>query len=158
MEDTIVQFSTAKLLKDKGFKELVNHYYLSNSEIREQKVHISYGNDGDFYVEQDEFLDNFNDNFRETISGNRCFGCNPTIYLERFSAPTLSLAQKWLREVHNLHINIKHRPHSQTYCFNITGAYQDANDGEWYSALFSKYETYEQCLESAIQESLKLIK
>ena len=163
MEDTIVSFEVANLLKEKGFKELVNHYYLSNSEIREQKVHISYENDGDFYVEQDEFLDNFNDNFRETVSGDRCFGCNPTIYLERYSAPTQSLVQKWLREVHNIHIVIsvdfykdginylwQAFKYDTSKKFNCEGTGCYGDNGE--------YPTYENALEAAIQESLKLIK
>lgn len=72
--------------------------------------------------------------------------------------PTQSLAQKWLREVHNLNINIKHRPHSQSFCFNITGNYQDGESGELYSEVYSKYETYELALEAAIIKGLELIK
>ena len=68
-----------------------------------------------------------------------------------------SLLQKILREVYNIHINIKHRPHSQSFCFTITGKYQDVNDGELVNNIFSKYETYELALEAALQEALKLI-
>jgi hypothetical protein len=71
---------------------------------------------------------------------------------------TQSLLQRWLREVHNIHINIRHRPHSQSFSFNITGKYQEGNDGELYNAIFNKYETYEQVLEVGLLESLKLIK
>ncbi|MGD9679447.1 MAG: hypothetical protein AB7V16_13990 [Vulcanibacillus sp.] len=70
---------------------------------------------------------------------------------------TQTFLQKWLREVHNIHINIKHRPHSQSFCFTITGKYQDVNDGELVNNIFSKYKIYELALEAALQEALKLI-
>ena len=134
MEDTIVSFEVAKLAKDKGFTDLVGvfrgkHYYNHNGELDgDQKDYLK------AYVRQED-----------------------TSLMESIAAPTQSLLQKWLREVHSIHVNIKHRPHSQSYCFTITGKYQGINEGELVNNIFSKYETYELALEVALQESLQLI-
>ena len=65
--------------------------------------------------------------------------------------------QKWLRNKHNLNINIGHRTHSQTYYFSITGSYQKGEEGLLYYEVFSKYETYEKALEKAIGEAIKIL-
>lgn len=83
---------------------------------------------------------------------------NWNLYPEGYSIPTQSLAQKWLREVHNIHINIKHRPHSQKFSYTITSKYETENDGELYCNIYAKFDTYEQVLEEALQQALKLIK
>ena len=64
----------------------------------------------------------------------------------------------WLIDKYNLNINIKHRTHSQTYCFNITSGYQDGENGELYSELYTKFTKHEKALEKAIKEALDLIK
>lgn len=65
------------------------------------------------------------------------------------SAPTQSLAQKFLQEKYCLNINIKHKPTSQTYGYSITGLYDKDND---YIAnkIYHKFETYESALEDAL--------
>jgi len=127
MEEQNITFETAKLAKEKKFI----HYTLANYECGEdgtvKELNWKFKSLGDF-------LDNLN---------------TPVC--------TQSLLQKWLREVHNIHINIKHRPHSQSFCFTITGKYQDVNDGELVNNIFSKYKIYELALEAALQEALKLI-
>ena len=64
-------FEVAKLLKEKGFDEGCNSYFISDNEIA-------------------------------LISNRRDFN-NHGVYL---SAPTLQMAMKWLREVHNIFIEI----------------------------------------------------
>jgi len=118
----IIQFETAKLLKEKGF---------------EQDIYPCYADDGKIHTWAYFSISNPNSN--------------------SYYAVEQYLIQKWLREVHNIHINIKHRPHSQSFCFTITGKYQDVNDGELVNSIFSKYKTYELALEAALQEALKLI-
>jgi hypothetical protein len=65
--------------------------------------------------------------------------------------------QNWLRNKHNLNINIGHRTHSQTYYFSITGLYQKGEEGLLYSEIFSKYNTYDEALEKAIKEAIKIL-
>lgn len=65
-------------------------------------------------------------------------------------APTQSLAQKWLRDVHKLIINViakddniwTYTTGSMEGFINIDGDYED-------------YPTYEEALETALQETLK---
>lgn len=68
-----------------------------------------------------------------------------------------AMSQKWLRDIHSISVNITHRPHSQTYGFNITGKYNEGNQGVLKSYDFKSYETYEEALEQGLTEALNLI-
>lgn len=75
-----------------------------------------------------------------------------------FSQPTQSLAQKWLRETKNLHIEIYRSACGYGY------AIVKANNGTWMEDDDSKgpndggkWDTYEEALEAGLQEALKLI-
>lgn len=72
IKEDYVNFETAKLLKEKGFKGFINAYY-----------HI--WDNGNKVCSVQEF------------SHSEA----PHLYIP---APTLQMAMKWLREVHNLHI------------------------------------------------------
>ena len=85
-----------------------------------------------------------------------------------YSAPTQSLLQKWLREVHNCHVEvIFHSPLDDSYitkdnlryCFEVNYYGKNFNipftDDEDYSGY--DYLTYEEALEKGLQEALKLI-
>ncbi len=77
MTDQLISFETAKLAKEKGFKNiLLNSFYRTN---------------GNFEKSQNEY--DFNDR-------------NPWP-CELYAAPTQSLLQKWLREKHGIDIIIK---------------------------------------------------
>lgn len=73
--------------------------------------------------------------------------------------PTQSLLQKWLREIKNLHIAIIRDACGYGYDIckadNGThiadGVFDGSNDG-------GQWDTYEEALETGIQEALKLIK
>ena len=71
-----VSFEVAKLLKEKGFDSECDYFYVNGNIVRAQ----GYG---------------CNWNKGETIF---------TDYKNECSAPTLQMAIKWLREVHDLHI------------------------------------------------------
>lgn len=72
-----------------------------------------------------------------------------------YNRPTQSLLQKWLREVHNIHINISDLHLSKGWrqqVYNMEkGHYKGAAAG-------FNYETYEKALEIGLQNALKLIK
>lgn len=74
MEETLISFETAKLAKEKGFKESSKYCY------RE---------DGFLYIPR--------------ISGSQIMHSN-ILDGDNCSAPTQGLLQKWLREKHNLHV------------------------------------------------------
>lgn len=72
------------------------------------------------------------------------------------SAPTQSLLQKWLREKHDIHININ------TYYFEDLQKYgyevEDIIHPEGWVVINNPKKTYEEALEKGLQEALKLIK
>lgn len=76
-----------------------------------------------------------------------------------YCRPTQSLVQKWLRETKNLHISIVRNACGYGYDIckadNGThiadGVFDGPNDG-------GQWDTYEEALETGIQEALKLIK
>ena len=79
-----VSYETAKLLKEKGFDEKCRAFYVKSKECGIEL----------FPVERSH---NYNDD----------------VY-PRTSAPTLQMAMKWLREVHNMHIEIEAiKPHGR---------------------------------------------
>ena len=126
MEEQYITFETAKLAKEKKFI----HPTLANYECEEdgtvKELNWKFKNLGDF-------LDNLH---------------TPVC--------TQSLLQKWLREIHNIHIV-------------ITLEFSESLKELWYYGLLSikgneinelgdeGYTTYELALEAALQEALKLI-
>ena len=90
--------------------------------------------------------------------------CNPDFYLKGYHnqgmaslAPTQSLLQRWLRERHNVIVDIQLDQTSYPkYCFNIYryedfGNWEDVANPEW--GLYSSYEkALEEALELGLQE------
>lgn len=73
-----------------------------------------------------------------------------------YPAPTQSLLAKWLRDVHNLHIDIRVNLISKGKYF----LYIMENKKPFHTKLSSNtyYNTYEEAMEAGLLESLKLIK
>lgn len=129
-----LSFEVAKLLKEKGFDVPVNYEYHYKITIPQfhRKKH------------------NFN--------GIEYSNCSS----EWYSAPTLQMAMKWLREVHNIHIELNWDKGNQLYSFQIWKPgkfrpeissldlwkiYKDDNYlGEW---------IYEEATEAALKYSLE---
>jgi len=86
---------------------------------------------------------------QESLYESNCTNRNSeNIFL---SAPTQSLLQKWLREVHNIHIEVHNL--GMKWWFNLKEIDSDN------AALFisDNYNSYEEALEVGLQEALKLI-
>jgi len=81
-------------------------------------------------------------------------GYSPILLGEVFrkSLPTQSLLQKWLREVHNIHIDIPYMDEVLIFGYKITTIANNTEVVEIY-----KYNLYEEALEIGLQEALKLI-
>lgn len=128
MEEQLITLETAKLLKAAGFKEDVRIFY--------EQV----GAEGGFELFESYKAQNYNTN----------------VY--SFSATTLFIAQKWLRETKNMHIAIIRNACGYGYdickadngTFIAAGIFNGPNDG-------GQWDTYEEALEVGIQEALKLI-
>lgn len=133
MKDTLITYELAKLAKEKGFKWKTLYFYIINH------------NAGLDYI----LIDNLKQNQFDRISKEEChFG-----YPFRLAAPPQSLLQKWLREVHNIHIELQFDTIS--YGYRIFDPFK-SNDyfTEW------KYDkwTYELALEAGLKQALLLIK
>lgn len=79
----------------------------------------------------------------------------------RYYAPTQSLLQKWLREVHEIdtEVIVYTKPH---YCVSLVDKYGSVQHIDNHKPFFEEhpraFETYEQALEAGLYEALKLIK
>jgi hypothetical protein len=74
---------------------------------------------------------------------------------ERYTAPTQSFLQKWIREKHDIHIEIY--ANASGYGYTLTkGAFNGSTIKEIDDDKF--YETFEQALERGLFDSLMLIK
>lgn len=80
--------------------------------------------------------------------------------------PTQSLLQKWLREVHEIDVNIQQNflvGHNRKYCLSISSMnknyyhrFYDKEYGSYKTEI--RLDTYELALEEGLKEGLKLIK
>ncbi|HMT01853.1 MAG TPA: hypothetical protein PKD00_00850 [Burkholderiales bacterium] len=102
-------------------------------------------------------------NHKNTLSDD---GANLANYnqegLKTLSAPTQNFLQKWIREVHNLHIHIDTTPHfdemeshRSKYKSLVKIPFQSY---KWTTGKYYLGNTYEEVLESGIYEALLLIK
>jgi hypothetical protein len=125
MKEQLVSLDIAKLAKEKGFDVPTYGKYLSTSEGYEVNEYLRH------------------------INGHRNYPSDD------YSAPTQSLLQKWLREVHEIYLLVERA--------EITGRWDCAlkRDGRSTTWLDCKpgdqYKTYEEALEAGLQEALKLI-
>lgn len=135
MKEQIIKFETAVLAKEKGFNKDCLYCYTTKDNIQ-----ISSGDENDMETYNHNLWDNF-------------------------SAPTQSLLQKWLREEHNLHIEIQLEALKQVveapkYNWIIFGAFYTMEKSLYFGNKKDAgklYNNYEEALEEALLNSLKLI-
>lgn len=132
MQEQLISFETAKLAKEKGFVDIVGnwrgkHYYNHLGQL-----------DGDII-----------ESLRKTNRDKEEF--------QPIAAPTQSLLQKWLREEHQVHIEIDLDTDDAFYILKpykyVIDVYQDV-DHKFFKEYF---DSYEEALERGLQEGLKLI-
>lgn len=125
-----VSYETAKLLKEKGFDAECDYLYVDGELVRTHGFACNWNN------------------------GETLF----TDYKNECSAPTLQMTLKWLREAHNIFIDIVSRfamNADKDVCFSysckkLIGTYKSCyehSDGEWWN--------YEHACESAIRYCLE---
>lgn len=141
MEDVIISYETAKLAKEKGFNIDSFYFYTKpNSKVFGIDEH------GRNYpiVNKPKTL---------FVVGNAVALNVKNVYL----APTQSLLQKWLRDIHNIHIQIDRV--FNCYQFDVLkyDKYEDRNEVMFNGIGVRDFTTYEEALEQALQEALKLI-
>ena len=131
MEEQLISFETAKLAKEKGFNIDCLHFYCINSTCNYTEKPYEYS---------------FKVNANRPNKNN--FGYGGTT-----SAPTQSLLQRWLREVHDIIVLIHQYTETKTYFYLINQEYDFEYDNNKLNC-----KTYEEALEIGLQEALKLIK
>ena len=142
MEDEIVSLETAMLLKEKGFNEPCSYYYEDDDLYKLGYYH----GDGTGFVRNNSPIDG-----RFLCEEMQC------------TAPTQSLAQKWLRETRNITFNAN--PHSNDgkiiYVVTIkvisSNKYIDFNVMMDTSNKAIMFDTYEDAIESGLKHCLKSI-
>lgn len=130
MGDTLISFKVAKLAKEKEF----------NFKVLKQ-----YSPDFEGVIDTDHSAN--------CVIGGECALKYPD--KDCFGAPTQSLLQKWLREVHNIDVeaSLVERLNTRNYLIRVY-----KNNVPVVLTTFHYYKTYEEALEIGLQEALKLIK
>ena len=149
MKDQIISFETAKLAKEKGFDERIFCFY-----SKERELYISYPHECFYGLRKLSEACGFrmsNSNIVEGIA-SISFEC---------VAPTQSLLQRWLRETHNIEVQVSWEQsmkwfYSIGYLFSademIVKELDDLHIGQ------EQLESYETALEVGLIESLNIIK
>jgi hypothetical protein len=135
MEETKVTFETAKLAKEKGFFDK-NVY----GEVRLSQTHY-YDNSGILH------------NIREA------FDSKDYDLKDCCNAPTQSLLQKWLREVHNIIVEPIFDETADDGFPWLLCIYKDKQEviTEEHPFFGDYFDNYEEVLEQGLQEALRLI-
>ena len=135
MEEQLISLETAKLAKEKGFKEMCFAAFHKNNR-----------NDGYFesgIISQSEYF-----RFPNMSNGDKIAVLQKD-YIHTILRPTQSLLAKWLREEHNIHLIAYKNINIDGYdwCYITTDGITNINS----------YKTYEEAYEIGLQEALKLI-
>lgn len=110
MKEDYVSFEIAKLLKEKGFREWCRECY--GTDVRHNGVSISFDEELDLKDEgRGDEIEYVEGGIMHNIS------CNNS-GKDMYAAPTLSIAMKWLREIHNIDICICIESDNHGNCFN----------------------------------------
>lgn len=120
-----VSLEVAKLLKKAGFDWEVQSYYSKLSRMQGKLLWLSCGC-----------------KYKENININQ----------NRYSAPTLDVVQRWLRETYHLHITI-YSSSQESWMFRITEPHQKLEDGVY----GEDFNTCEEAQEAGIKKALEFI-
>lgn len=133
MKEELISYNTSKLAKERGYNWSSNYTYDSEGNL-----------EGLEYIDSPYFTEE-HIRFAKENGFDSCL------------APTQSLLQKWLRDVHGIHVCTDINIQSKWY-FSLFNLYSKRN------AEFPEYNnsiscnTYEEALEAGLVEGLKLIK
>ena len=138
LKEKLISFETAILAKEKGFKNTCNRFVNKDNEYIFMPD-LLYPNNSEFSHNSEEDP--------EVVEWEELM---KTLVL----APTQSLLQKWLREVHEISIKIDDYYTNSRVRFD----YNVCELGSQEDNPVGIFETYEEALEIGLQEALKLIK
>ena len=143
IQEDYVSFEVAKLLKEKGLDEKCQKVYMHNGQLLWAQIFM----EGESFVDNKciELVANYN-NWITYTQGEYAYLC-----------PTIQMAMKWLREVHNINIEIFVIKNFDKKICEYTYTIMDLNfpgsdDG---IDCCNKYKTYEEACEAAIKYCLE---
>ena len=142
MEDEIVSFETAMLLKEKEFNEPCSYYYENNDLYKLAYYH----GEGTGFVRNNSPIDG-----RFLCEKMQC------------TAPTQSLAQKWLRETRNITFNASPHSNNGEIIYIVTIKIISKNKYIDFNVMMDTankafiFNTCEDALESGLKHCLKFI-
>ena len=143
-----VSLETAKLLKEKGFKEWCRQCYGLDVRHNGEPIDVD---------EEYELRDTGRENEIEYVDGGRMYdyGCGNFNPGSPYAAPTLYVAMKWLREVHKLYIVV--RPYVTEEGFFSLFDVKSVKEKGIVVNLRTKtgFNTYEEACEAAIKYCLE---
>ncbi len=127
MKEQLIEFETAKLAKEKGFDWECQNFYRDNGNLHGKRGKSS--------------------------------GINPPFNqgINRQTAPTQSLLQKWLRDEHRIFIELGLVDSLNDYWVRVDVSTLSSLETIWRNDPNNHLETYEQALEAGLIEGLKLI-
>jgi hypothetical protein len=144
-KDQLVSVETAKLVESKEYVHISNHYYAEFTK----DVTIMNSKDEEIILYKKGEIKPLDSNTIHAYSSycNVLCGCY-----------TQTAIQKWLRDVHDLHIVVGHEILMKWFHLITIIAKKDKDyDINWCSKKNDKFLTYEEALEDGLQEALKLI-
>ena len=156
MKEQLITLETAKLAREKGFDWKCNYFYSKDGYVSYLKPNREYEH---LHSEEEEIESYFNGQYNwNSLNDKRV--CLKTSFSEcdewydcECSAPTQSLLQKWLRDVHMIFVNPNYdhiRNDGSSYVkYGVMTKSSNSKEG---------FDTYEQALEVGLLEALKLIK
>lgn len=133
IEEQFVSFDTAKLLKEAGFDVPCRGVYVTDRT--------------GYY----EFREYDNKQTKDDLCWNTEDG-----FQYEYLAPTQALAEKWLREVYNIAIYSLYDDDMEQWFYVVDAFTKNPVIDVFQSG--SEYDSYEEALESGLQEAIKLIK
>lgn len=142
MKEQLIAFETAKLAKEKGFDIHNDFLYCEKyglCQIGEETLSIFEHPETDRF----EVIYDCNNEFDEG---------------DRFYAPTQSLLQRWLREIHGIYVESYHdlTANGKGIQYYTNWGFIKDHAGGGYDE-YNDWRTYEEALEKGLQEALKLI-
>lgn len=133
IKEDYVSFETAKLLKENGFDGETNCYYIEGS------------------IDKNLYYSPIRLNHNKKITNNE-FDVYIDITSSKISAPTLQMAMKWLREVHNICISVDVKIGGGKYYVCISSTENGLSHGVLEDEV---WDTFEEACEAAIKYCLE---
>jgi hypothetical protein len=149
MKEQLVSFETARLVKEKGFGIETEYKFYNEKET-------SYRNYADWDIREEG---GYSIITVPRKTGQLKKDLHIKFIEEEFPAPTQSLLQKWLREVHGIYVESYHDydPKDKSFQFYTNWGFYQGNPAGGYDE-YNDWKTYEEALEFGLKEGLKLIK